>query len=142
MKTAKAIKKIEDYLDVKVECQGHQYTFLYENKVCRFHDSSGDAHSFHVRRSNDHTDLQSDYFAGCFLKNVTQFLHTLKQPDPKYPAGTLVRGRQNKRALRHGISDKVGVVIDIGLYGSYNILWNGDEHITSYPYERDIEGAI
>ena len=142
MDTVRVIKKIEKYLGVKVEkCEHNKYTFVYEDKVCRFNDSSGDAHSFHIRRNNDHTDLMSDYFAGYHLKNVTQFLHSLKQPPPKYPAGTLVVGRQNKRATRHGIIDKVGVVIDINAYGSYDILWNGNEDVTTYPYERDLMGV-
>ena len=142
MDTSKVIKKIEKYLGVKVVKQEHhQYTFVYEDKVGRFNDSSGYAHSFHIRRSNDHSDLMSDYFAGYHLKNVTQFLHSLKQPPPKYPVGTLVVGRQNKRATRHGIIDKVGVVIDINMYGSYSILWNGDENVATYPYERDLTGV-
>jgi|TARA_R110000787_G_scaffold54471_4_gene126746 hypothetical protein len=141
MNTEKAIKKIEKYLGVKVERQGHKCTFLYENKTCRFHDSSGDAHSFHIRRTDDHSDLQSDYFAGYHLKNLTQFLHSLKQPDPKFPNGSLIKGRINKRAARHGIAGVAGVVIDVGLYGAYNILWNGSEQISTYPYERDLEGA-
>lgn len=141
METKKVIKKIENYLDVKVVNDKHYYTFTFEDKVCRFIDSSGEAHSFHIRRSNDHSDLQSDYFAGYHLKNATQFLHALKRPDPKYIPGMLIRGRQNKRAARHGIAGVVGVVIDIGLYGGYDILWNGAEQISSYPYERDLEGA-
>ena len=142
MKTQTAIKKIEKYLDVTVEkLNDSQYTFRYKDKVCKFNDSSGDAHSFHIRRSNDHTDLMTDYFAGYHLKNATQFLHALKLPEPKYPEGTLVCGRRNKRAMRHGIVDLVGVVIDINSYGSYNILWNGNENVTSYPYERDLMGV-
>ena len=141
METKKVIKKIEKYLGVKVVNDKHYYTFTFEDKTCRFIDSSGDAHSFHIRNSNDHSDLQSDYFAGYHLKNATQFLHALKQPDSKYPEGALVRGRQNKRATRHGIAGVVGVVIEIGSYGGYNILWNGKEEVSSYPYERDLEGA-
>lgn len=141
MKTSKVIKKIENYLGVKVFNDNNYYTFTYEGKSCRFIDSSGEAHNFHIRNSNDHSDLQSDYFAGYHLKNATQFLHALKRPDPKYPPGMLVKGRQNKRATRNGIAGVVGVVIDIGLYGGYDILWNGSEQISSYPYERDLEGA-
>ena len=32
----------------------------------------GDACLFHVRGVNDHSDLQSDYFAGSFRENITQ----------------------------------------------------------------------
>jgi hypothetical protein len=40
-----------------------------------------------------------------------------------------------------GISEKVGVVIEIGSYGSYNILWAGEEGVSTYPHERDLECA-
>ena len=139
MKTDKAIKKIEIYLNVQVEKHGHQYMFTYEDKTCRFNDSDGDAHSFHIRRTDDNSCLQSDYHAGYWLKNLTQFLHALKRPPAKYANGTLIKGKENKRATRHGINGKVGVVIDTGSYGGYNILGNGDEQVSAYPYERDIE---
>jgi hypothetical protein len=141
MNIEKAINKIEKYLGVVVEKNGHQYAFTYEGKVGRFNVTSDDAHSFHIRRVGDNTCLMSDYFAGYYLKNLTQFLNSLKQPDAKYPAGSLVRGRKNKRALRMGISEKVGVVIEIGSYGSYNILWAGEEGVATYPHERDLECA-
>jgi len=140
MNTDKAIKKIEKYLCVIVVKLSHyQYGFTYDDKMCTITDSSGEAHSFHIKRSNEHTYAMSDYFPGYYLKNVSQFLQALKPAPMKYPAGTLIKGRKNKRAVRRGISERTGVVISVKEHGSYDILFCGDEHIRSYPYERDLE---
>jgi len=161
MEVSKAIKKIEKYLGVKVERSGHndtkyyaKYYFAYENYVGSFltqqaygEDAEGNygaideahAHNWHIRRCNDHSDLMTDYFAGSFRDNCTQMLHSLKAPPAKFPVGCLVRGKQNKRAVRQGYAGKVGLVVAAGEY--MKIDWVGEEAKTytmTYP-QRDIE---
>ena len=140
MDIKKTIKKIENYLGIKLgNPDNGKYTFEYDDLVCSFREQGDEAHSFHVRRVNDHSCYLSDYMAGYFSKNATQFLHSIKRPDAKYPAGTLIRGKSNKRAIRNGIAEEVGVVVDIGNYGAYKILWNGTENVSTYVHERDLE---
>jgi len=142
-----AIKKVEKALGVKVkEGYNGKWCFQYENKVCSWHkdekwDAPGEfeARSFHSRREDDHTDIQSDYFAGCFFDNVTQLIHWCKPPEAKFSVGTLVRGKQNKRANRQGYAGKLGLVTKAGTY--MYIDWCGEESgqtWLTYP-ERDIE---
>lgn len=141
MKTEKAIKRIEKYLGTSISFNGRKFEFDYDGRVGSFYDDNGEACSFHIRRVDDHSCLATDYFAGYFLKNATQFMHALKPPPPKFANGTLIRGKDNKRAQRWGIAGKVGVVIDTTNYGGYNILWNGQEEIHTYTYERDLEAV-
>ena len=98
-----------------------------------------EACSFHTRHVNDHSDIMTDYFAGSFCDNATQMLNRLVPPKPKFAVGSLVRGKDNKRANRMGYAGKVGLVIQAGEY--MMIDWVGEErprHNTSYP-QRDIE---
>jgi hypothetical protein len=152
MKVKTAIKKIEKYLGVKVTNERGRFTFYYEDEVGSFlpNGQSGDspnvmeadACNWHRRSSNDHSDSQSDYFAGSFRDNVTQLLHSMKAPPAKYPAGTLVRGKQNKRATRWGFAGKTGLVIKTA-GGNATVLWAGEKLDTlrqnNYYSERDLE---
>ena len=163
MEVSKAIKKIEKYLGVKVTKDEHgvntkyhaKYYFTYEKYVGSFltqqaygEDAEGNygpkdeayAHNWHIRRSNDHSDLMTDYFAGSFRDNCTQMLHSLKPPAPKFPVGALVRGKDNKRAQRNGYAGKTGLVMDTGSY--VKVHWMGEEYPPRYNYgfpQRDLE---
>jgi hypothetical protein len=143
MNIDKAIKKIEKYLEVKVEQQSHMtYGFTYNGKACSLmSDYNGDACSFHIRNSKDVPDSMTDYFPGYFLKNVTQFLHALKHPLAKYSVGALVVGRKNRRAVHRGYSGRTGVVIENKDWGGVDVLFYGDERITSVMHERDLVGV-
>jgi len=152
MKIGKAIKKIEKYLGVEVQCDGCRYWWAYENEIGSFlaNGYGGDpmapeameaeACNWHRRRANDHSDSQSDYFAGSFRSNLTQLLHSMKAPPPKFPAGSLVRGKANKRATRQGYAGKIGLVIECGDY--CKIQWVGEpvhpRGPQMYP-QRDLE---
>ena len=147
MKFDTFVKKVEQHLGVEVQ-EGYngKYWFQYGNYVGSFRkeekwDKPGhyEARSFHSRREDDHTDLMTDYFAGSFYDNGTQLLHSFKPPEPKFPVGALVRGKQNKRAIRQGYAGKTGLVMKAGQY--MQIDWIGEEkprYTLTYP-ERDIE---
>ena len=146
MKFETYVKKVEKWLDVTVHLDGNKAWFQYEGTVGSFRreeqwDKPGHyvARGFHSRSVNDHSDIMTDYFAGSFHDNGTQLLHWCKPPEPKFPVGTLVRGKQNKRAIRQNYAGKTGLVMEAGAYMVIN--WIGEEAPKwrmSYP-ERDIE---
>jgi len=100
----------------------------------------GEATLFHVRRANDHSDIQSDYHAGSFRDNITQVIHALLPPLPRYPTGSLVRGRTTKRAKRTGFAGQVGLVVR-ATDGYCEVRWVGvPEPRWKLTYsERDLE---
>ena len=92
----------------------------------------------HVRRENDHSDLMSDYHAGSFCQNLTQALDYIEPPDPKFPAGTLVRVKQTKRAVRWNINGVTGLVVEAGPH-NVKILRNNDGTMTGWIRNNDVE---
>ena len=152
MELKKAIKKIEKYLGVKVdqpdeidgrgrfyvEVDGYVGSF-YASKAWGTEDEY-EAANWHIRRHDDHTDTMTDYFAGSYRDNCTQWLHALKAPEPKFPVGCLVQGKDNKRANRMGYAGKVGLVVAAGDYCTVH--WAGEKpseysYANNYP-ERDL----
>ncbi len=150
MELNKAIKKIEKYLGVKVDqpdevdgrgrfyvdVDGYVGSFLASKKWGT--EDEYEASNWHVRHADDHSDSQSDYFAGSYRDNCSQWLHALKAPEPKFPVGCLVQGKDNKRATRQGYAGKVGLVVATGSYPTVH--WTGEEpnrYNNSYP-ERDL----
>ena len=158
MKVKAAIKKVKTYfakqgIDIDVKLVGHRWTFVHNNYVgsflangrCSDEDQmDADAHNFHIRRCDDHSDLHSDYHAGSFRDNITQLCHSMLPPPPKFPAGSLVRGRDNKRANRQGYAGKVGLVMPNRGSSYTKVAWIGETEPKwgwqTYP-ERDLELA-
>tara|TARA_Y100000289_G_scaffold9644_1_gene8785 strand:- start:2369 stop:2851 length:483 start_codon:yes stop_codon:yes gene_type:complete len=101
---------------------------------------------FHTCPAGLESDPHTDYYPGTFWSNATQLIDRLAPPPPKYPAGSLVIGKQNKRAQRQGYAGAVGLVTsasdkyikinfigkDVGLLNSAG--WRG----MHFP-ERDFE---
>tara|TARA_Y100001938_G_C8062316_1_gene418058 strand:+ start:1211 stop:1699 length:489 start_codon:yes stop_codon:yes gene_type:complete len=161
MKVRNAIKKVKSHfakqgIDIDVQLIGHRWTFVHNgyvgsflaNGACTDEDQmDADAHNFHVRRENDHSCLYSDYHAGSFRDNITQVCESLLPSPPKFPVGSLVRGKQNKRAMRQGYAGKVGLVVPNTFKGSSSytkVAWVGEDQPqwgwATYP-ERDLELA-
>ena len=158
MKVRNAIKKVKTHfakqgIDIDVQLVGHRWAFEHNGYVgsflangrCSDEDQmDADAHNFHVRRCNDHSDLMSDYHAGSFRDNITQLCHSMLPPPPKFVAGSLVRGRDNKRANRQGFAGLVGLVSAPTGHGGYCYVdWMGPNapkttYKVSYS-ERDLE---
>ncbi len=144
----KAVKKVEKALGVKVEKMGNRYGCIYNGHVISWISSSSrdephqlEAWNWHVRREDDHSDSMVDYFAGYHLANVTQLIHSVKKPEAKFPVGSLVRGKNNKRATRQGYAGRLAIVTKAGFY--MNLKWtdsNEDRYRVTYP-ERDFEKA-
>jgi len=158
MKVKAAIKKVKTYfakqnIDIDVRLVGHRWTFVHNgyvgsflaNGACDDEDQMDrEAHNFHVRRENDHSDLMTDYHAGSFRDNITQVCESLLPPPPKFPVGSLVRGKQNKRAIRQGYAGKVGLVMPSRGSSYTRVAWVGEAQPKwgwqTFP-ERDLELA-
>ena len=160
MKVRNAIKKVKSHfakqgIEIDVRLVGHRWTFEHNgyvgsflaNGACTDEDQlDAEAHNFHVRRENDHSCLYSDYHAGSFRDNITQVCESLLPKPAKYPVGSLVRGRQNKRAIRRGYAGLVGLVTKANPGGYIFVDWVGEGPQrpgtcpVSYP-ERDFELA-
>lgn len=161
MKVRNAIKKVKSHfakqgIDIDVRLVGHRWTFEHNgyvgsflaNGACTDEDQlDAEAHNFHVRGVNDHSDLMTDYHAGSFRDNITQVCESLLPSPPKFPVGSLVRGKQNKRAMRQGYAGKVGLVMPNMFKGNSSyakVAWVGEDQPkwgwTTYP-ERDLELA-
>jgi len=85
--------------------------------------------------------MVTDYFAGSFYNNVTQMINTLCPLPAKFPAGCLIRGKDNKRANRLGIARRIGIVMKVSSYGYYTLLMADTGIEESYSYERDLEAV-
>ena len=150
MKLGKTIAKVEKALDIKLTRTGNgSYYGEYGGYVISFFGNGGnnmdhEAICLKVRRVGDVDDLYSDYHAGYFVENVTQLIHSVKPPEPKYKAGVLVRGKDNKRAIRQGYAGKIGLVTEAS--NKYvRVRWVGEtdaqikhRYNMNYP-ERDLE---
>jgi len=150
MKFETFIKKVKSHLGVEIhglEDPNGKYWFQYEGQIGSFRkqekwDKPGvfEASGFHSRRVDDHSDIMTDYFAGSFHDNASQMLHWFKPPAAKFPVGTLVRGKGNKRATRQGYAGKTGLVMEASTYPK--VQWLGEEYPPRYNYgypERDLE---
>ncbi len=160
MKVRNAIKKVKSHfkkqgIDIEVKIVGHRWTFVHDGYVGSFLPNGAcvtdpdaldaEACNFHVRGVNDVSCLYSDYHAGSFRDNITQVCESLLPSPPKFVAGTLVRGKQNKRAIRNNYAGRVGLVMPDGGNGFVRVAWTGATPNSyggwpTYP-ERDLEPA-
>ena len=159
MKVRNAIKKVKTYfakqgIEIDVQLSGGRWTFVHNgyvgsflaNGACSGEDEMDrEACNFHVRRESDVSCLYSDYHAGSFRDNITQVCESLLPSPPKFVAGSLVRGKQNKRAMRQGYAGRVGLVMPEGGNGYVRVAWTGatPNHRGIWPTypERDLEPA-
>jgi len=140
----KAVKKVEKALGVEVQHGGNgRYWAEYNGHIVSWRTQQWDGketgHGWHVRSVGDVSDPMTDYYAGSFRSNCTQMINAVRPPEPKFPVGCLVRGKNNKRATRQGYAGKVGLVTKTGTYLRVN--WLGEEepdYAVTYP-ERDLE---
>jgi hypothetical protein len=144
----KAVKKVEKALGVKVEQMGHRWGCVYDGQVLSWISSPRwdnkdvlEASNWHIRRIDDHSDSMVDYFAGSHRDNLTQLINAVKPPEPKFPVGSLVQGKENKRAQRQGYANRLAIVTEAGSY--MYLKWvsgDDDRYRVAYP-ERDFQLA-
>jgi hypothetical protein len=86
------------------------------------------------------SDPQSDYFAGSFVENITQALNWIVPLPAKYPVGSLVRFKDNKRNGRSRLVGILGLVTQAQAGGNYKVQYAGSEdRYEPFYSERDLE---
>ena len=158
MKVKAVNKKVTKALGAKVnhpeDGYGH-YWVHYGNHIlswgaCNGEGLEADASGFHIRREDDHSEPQTDYFAGYFVDNPTKMIHAVKPPPPKFRVGALIRFKDNKRSKRWGVEGKLGIVMQAKGGGTCDVRLNdgtganlvlSTSHGMNSFYERDMELA-
>ena len=103
-------------------------------------NSDGSISTPHVKRASEESDPHTDYFPGCFFDNITQALNYMAPLPPKYPVGSLVRFKDNKRMNRFRLAGKVALVIQAEAGGNYKLQYEGvNEQYNPFYAQRDIE---
>ena len=154
MKLESALKKIRNrakIVDREVSIEQKDYHNNGQVKVyVQFEDSNqllsfwtnsdGTISSPHVKRAGDESDPHTDYFPGTFWDNITQALNSIAPLPPKYPVGSLVRFKDNKRNGRWKLSGKIALVMEANTGGNYKVQYDGSQNrYDPYYSERDLE---
>ena len=154
MKLQSALKKIQQrakivdtkgdiHEDKRTHDSSYSVRFENSNQVISFYSNSNgkdDINLIKVTRDGDVSDIQSDYFAGSFMDNMTQALNWVAPLPPKYPAGSLVRFKDNKRNGRGKLTGIVGLVMEAATGGNYKVQYVGSQdRYDPYFSERDLE---
>ena len=154
MKLEAALKKIRNRakkLDRKVDIEQNDYHNNGQVKVyVRFEESNqllsfwtnrdGTISSPHTVRDGLKSDPHTDYFPGSFWDNITQALNYIVPLPAKYPVGSLIRFKDNKRMNRSKMAGKIALVIEAASGGSYRVQYDGSEdRYNPYYSERDLE---
>lgn len=155
MKLQAALKKINDRakkvgveVDITKSGKTHniQYYICFEGSkqfISFYNSTDGCDDSIclvKVTRNGDVSDPHTDYFAGSFVDNITQALNWVAPLPAKYPAGSLVRFKDNKRNTRWKLAGTVALVINAGNGGNYQLQYPGQpgQYAPTYS-ERDLE---
>jgi hypothetical protein len=152
MKVKSVIRKVEKALGVKVEPPDFgKYWVHYNGHVISWRGSGSypdeildsQATGFHVRREDDYSDLQTDYFAGYFVKNPTQMINAVKPQAPKFKVGSLIRFKDTKRAQRSKVAGKMAIVMTAPGGGMCYVRFCDPAMLSPYHgiysyYERDM----
>ena len=154
MKLENALKKVRNRAKIlkrEAHIEQHDYHNNGQVKVyIRFEDSNqllsfwtnsdGTISSPHTVRDGLKSDPHTDYFPGTFWDNITQALNTIAPLPPKYPVGSLVRFKDNKRNNRWKLAGKVALVIQAEAGGNYKVQYDGVENRYNPFYsQRDLE---
>lgn len=154
MKLQSAIKKINDRAKkVGVEVAIHEnkrshdssYSIRFKgsNQTISFYskcNGEDNIHLIQVTRDGDVSDPHTDYFAGSFVDNITQALNWIVPLPAKYPAGSLVRFKDNKRNTRWKLVGTLALVTNAGNGGNYQLQYPGaPERYGRTWSERDLE---
>ena len=150
MKLQAALKKINARakkvgIEVKITQNDRRAWVHFEgsNQTISFYASRNgedDIHLIKVTRDGDVSDPHTDYFAGSFVDNLTQALNWVAPLPPKYPIGSLVRFKDNKRNTRWNIAGMLALVTNAGGGGNYQLQYPGQPERYGMTYsERDLE---
>ena len=82
----------------------------------------------------------TDYFAGYHADNITQALNAVAALPAKYPVGSLVRFKDNKRNGRWKLAGKIALVMQAESGGNYKVQYPGSQdRYDPFYSERDLE---
>lgn len=144
-----AIKRIRNYLGCDVTIANGRFVARYEDYVLTFAINgmrtrwtekalNSSIISIHVRRKDDVSQLQFDYHAGSYFRNITQALHFIKPPPPRFNKGEVVIAKNTKRAQRRGYAKQTGLVIEAkGKH--HRVLWSDTQEISIWIESRDFK---
>jgi len=158
MKLESALKKIQNRakkINLKVDIKEQKRAndslwyirFEGSNQVISFYDRTNGGNKIcliKVTRDGDVSDPHTDYFAGYFVDNITQAINTCAPLPPKFPVGSLIRFKENKRNMRAKLAGKVGLVTEAQRGGGYKIdviEQRENPRYDNHYYERDLEKA-
>ena len=150
MKLENAIKRIQKRAsivgrEVEIDRRDRKVYARFEGasrEISFWVNSDGHISSPHIRRYDDHSDIMVDYFAGYHLDNLKQALDSIAPLPPKYPVGSLVQFKDNKRNQRQRLAGKIALVIQAEVGGNYKVQYPGSEARWDPCYsERDLELA-
>ena len=154
MKKSAAIKKIRaraKLVDRKVEVKDIDHHGNGSSKVYARFEGSNQTISFwvnrddsisspHICRDGDVSDSMTDYFAGYHVDNITQALNAVAALPARYPVGSLVRFKDNKRNGRQKLAGKVALVMQAESGGNYKVQYPGSQdRYDPFYSERDLE---
>ena len=153
MLNTKLIKKVEKRLGVKVaktgngrfyaSYDGNTISWLCQGAECGQglgYDGPGAyALNFHIRRNDDYSDIQTDYFAGYHVSNASQMLDAVCPPKAKYSVGDLVRFKDCKRQKRYGNAGLTGLITLICGDGKHYDVSVPGSTTRTYIADRDLE---
>ena len=154
MKLENALKKVRNrskILKREVQIEQNDYHNNGQVKVyIQFEDSNqllsfwtnsdGSISAPHVKRAGAQSDPHRDYFPGCLYDNITQALNSIAPLPPKYPVGSLVRFKDNKRNNRWKLAGKVALVIQAEHGGNYKLQYeDSQDRYNPFYSQRDIE---
>ena len=134
-------RKHDSAFNVRFENSGQVISF-YSGRDYSDDEGGEDAtHLIKVTRDGDVSDIHTDYFAGSFVDNITQALNWVAPLPAKYPVGSLVRFKQNKRNARASLAGKLRLVTEAADGGNYKLLNPITQAHVYDPYysERDLE---
>ena len=150
MKLENAIKRIQKRAsivgrEVEIDRSDRKVYARFEGasrEISFWVNSDGHISSPHIRRYDDHSDIMVDYFAGYHLDNLKQALDSIAPLPPKYPVGSLVQFKDNKRNQRQRLAGKIALVVLAEVGGNYKVQYPGSEdRWNPYYSERDLELA-
>ena len=115
--------------------------FEGSNQTISFWGNSDDSIGApHICRDGDVTDSMTDYFAGYHVDNITQALNAVAALPARYPVGSLVRFKDNKRNGRWKLAGKIALVMQAESGGNYKVQYPGSEdRYDPFYSERDLE---
>ena len=118
MKNESFVKKLKKRIPgIEVIEDSHRWSAVHDGTLLTWRTQPKwdnkeiiEAAGFHTQGVDQESDPHTDYYPGTFWDNGTQAIDRLCPPPPKFKPGSLVRGKDNKRAQRLGYAGQTALV--------------------------------